>query len=139
MGETDDSDSIPVSYTVMFNSSERGAAAAATPASVGEFLEDKFADLNLELDIGEMKAEGEFVVGSSTGQFLDPHRVWIENCADADDEMTEYCTCLHDHFYTSYDHRYYTADYLYTYNFHLPKHGSFRWQNLAQAEQHWCR
>ena len=71
VGESDDSDSMPVSYAVMF-SSERAAAASEGDVAIDDFLEEIFADFDLELDIGEVKAEGEFVVGSGTAEFVEP-------------------------------------------------------------------
>ena len=70
-GEGDDSDSIPASYTVMF-SSERAAAASEGDVAIDDLLEGLFAIFGLDLEIGEVKADGEFVVGSGTAEFLDP-------------------------------------------------------------------
>ena len=71
LGESDDSDSIPASYAVMF-SSERAAAASEDDVEVDSVLEEIFASIGLELDIGEVKAEGEFVVGEGTAEFVEP-------------------------------------------------------------------
>jgi hypothetical protein len=71
LGVSDDSDSIPASYAVMF-SSERAAAASEDDVEVDSFLEEIFASFDLELDIGEVKAEGEFVVGEGTAEFVEP-------------------------------------------------------------------
>ena len=71
VGESDDSDSMPASYAVMF-SSERAAAAAEGDVEIDDFLEEMFANFDLDLDIGQVKAEGEFVVGSGTAEFIDP-------------------------------------------------------------------
>ena len=71
VGESADSDAIPASYAVLF-SSERAAAASEGDVAIDDFLEEMFADFDLELDIGEVKAEGEFVVGSGTAEFVDP-------------------------------------------------------------------
>ncbi len=71
VGESNDSDAIPASYAVMF-SSERAAAAAEGDVEIDDFLEEFFAGFDLELDIGEVRAEGEFVVGSGTAEFVEP-------------------------------------------------------------------
>ena len=71
VGESDGSDSMPASYAVMF-SSERAAAASEGDVEIDDFLEEMFAGFDLELDIGEVKAEGEFVVGSGTTEFVEP-------------------------------------------------------------------
>ena len=71
VGESDGGDSIPASYAAMF-SSERAAAASEGDVAVDDWLEEMFARFDLELDVGEVKAEGEFVVGSGTAEFADP-------------------------------------------------------------------
>ena len=71
LGESDDSDSMPASYAVMF-SSERAAAASEDDVEVDSVLEEILAGFDLELDIGEVKAEGEFVVGEGTAEFVEP-------------------------------------------------------------------
>jgi hypothetical protein len=53
-------------------SSERAAAASEDDVEVDSFLEEIFASFDLELDIGEVKAEGEFVVGEGTAEFVEP-------------------------------------------------------------------
>ena len=74
LGESDDSEAIPASYAVMF-SSERAASSAEDDVEIDDLLEDLFAGLALELDIEEVKAEGEFVVGTGTAEFVDPDDV----------------------------------------------------------------
>lgn len=71
LGESDDSDAIPTSYAVMF-SSERAAAASEGDVAIDDVVEEILAGFNLELDIGEVKSEGEFVVGSGTAEFVEP-------------------------------------------------------------------
>ncbi len=71
VGESDDSDSIPASYAVMF-SSERAATAAEGDVAIDDLIGEMFASFDLELDIGEVKAAGDFVVGSGTAEFVDP-------------------------------------------------------------------
>lgn len=71
VGESEDSDAIPASYAVMF-SSERAAAAAEGDVEIDDFLEEFFAGFDFDLDIGEVKAEGEFLVGTGTAEFVEP-------------------------------------------------------------------
>ena len=70
LGESDDSSEMPASYAVLF-SSERAAAAAEGDVEIDDLLEFAFTDYSVDLDIGEVKAEGEFVVGSGTAEFVD--------------------------------------------------------------------
>ena len=72
LGESDDSESIPASYAVMF-SSERAASGAEDDVEIDDLLENLFAELALELDIEEVKAEGEFVVGTGEAEFVGPN------------------------------------------------------------------
>ncbi len=69
--ESDDSESIPASYAVMF-SSERAAIAAEGDIEIDDLLEEWFAGFDLDLDIGEVKAHGEFVVGDGVAEFVEP-------------------------------------------------------------------
>ena len=69
LGESDDSEAIPASYAVMF-SSERAASGAEGDVEIDDLLEKLFAELALELDIEEVKAEGEFVVGTGEAEFV---------------------------------------------------------------------
>ena len=74
LGKSDDSEAIPASYAVMF-SSERAASGAEGDVEIDDLLEKLFAELALELDIEEVKAEGEFVVGTGEAEFVDPDDV----------------------------------------------------------------
>ena len=74
LGESDDSEAIPASYAVMF-SSERAASGAESDVEIDDLLETMFAGAALDLDIGEVKAEGEFVVGTGEAEFVDPDDV----------------------------------------------------------------
>ena len=69
--ESDDSESIPASYAVVF-SSERAATAAEGDVEIDEFVEGMFAGFDLDLDIGDVKADGEFVVGDGIAEFVHP-------------------------------------------------------------------
>lgn len=69
--ESDDSDSIPASYAVKF-SSERAAAAAEGDIAIDDLVEGLFENFALDLDIGEVKAAGEFVIGDGIAEFVDP-------------------------------------------------------------------
>ena len=72
IGESDDSDSIPVSYSLKF-SSERAATAAEDDVEIDDFVKE-FLDIRaLDLDIGDVQADGEFVVGDGTAEFVDPN------------------------------------------------------------------
>lgn len=71
IGEGDDSESMPVSYAVMFGS-ERAAMAAEDDVGVDDVVRALFAEsFDLDLDIGEVKAEGDFVIGSGFAEFVD--------------------------------------------------------------------
>ncbi|MDE2813111.1 MAG: hypothetical protein OXM01_08810 [Gemmatimonadota bacterium] len=70
--ESDDDGSMPASYVVMF-SSERAATAAEGDVEIDEFVEGMFAGIiDLDLEIGDVKADGEFVVGDGIAEFVDP-------------------------------------------------------------------
>ncbi len=69
--ESDDAGSMPASYVVMF-SSERAATAAEGDVEIDEFVEGMFAGFDLDLEIGDVKADGEFVVGDGVAEFVDP-------------------------------------------------------------------
>ena len=71
IGKSDDSESIPASYAVMF-SSERAAAGAEDDIEIDDLIEGFFAEFALELDIDDVMAEGDFVVGDGTAEFIDP-------------------------------------------------------------------
>ena len=51
-------------------SSERAASGAEGDVEIDDLLEKLFAELALELDIEEVKAEGEFVVGTGEAEFV---------------------------------------------------------------------
>jgi hypothetical protein len=67
LGDSDDSESIPASYAVMF-SSKRAAAGAGDDVEI----ENLFAECALELDIDEVKAEVEYMVGTGEAEFVEP-------------------------------------------------------------------
>ncbi len=69
-----DSADMPASFALLFNS-ERAAAAAEGNIEIDDLLERILAAFDLDLDIGELKAEGEFVVGNGTAEFIDPDDV----------------------------------------------------------------
>ena len=71
LGESGDSADMPASYALLFNS-ERAATAAEGNIEIDDLLEGWFALFALDLGIGEVKAQGEFVVGSGTAEFVDP-------------------------------------------------------------------
>ncbi len=71
VSKSNDSADMPVSFALLF-SSERAATAAEGNIEIDDHLERWFSVFDLELDIGEVKAEGEFVVGTGTAEFVDP-------------------------------------------------------------------
>ena len=71
IGKSDDSESIPASYAVMF-SSERAAAGAEDDIEIDDLVESFFAEFAFELDIEDVMADGDFVVGDGTAEFIDP-------------------------------------------------------------------
>ena len=71
MGDSDDSESIPASYAVMF-SSKRAAAGAGDDVEIDDLVENLFAECALELDIDEVKAEVEYMVGTGEAEFVEP-------------------------------------------------------------------
>ena len=74
LGRSGDSADMPASFALLF-SSERAANAAEGNIEIDDMLEEWFALFDLDLDIGELKAEGEFVVGTGTAEFVDPEDV----------------------------------------------------------------
>ena len=72
LGKSDDSSEMPASYALLF-SSERAATAAEGNIEIDDLLERWFATFDLDLDIGEVKAEGEFVAGTGDAEFDDPN------------------------------------------------------------------
>ena len=71
LGKSGDSAEIPASYALLF-SSERAATAAEGDIEIDDLLEEWFASLDLDLDIGEVRTDGEFLVGDGTAEFVDP-------------------------------------------------------------------
>ena len=71
LGESDDSADMPASYALLFTS-ERAATDAEGKIEIDDLLQEFYAGFDLDLDIGEVKAEGEFVVGSGTAEFVEP-------------------------------------------------------------------
>ena len=71
LGKSDDSAEMPASYALLF-SSERAATAAEGDIEIDDLLEEWFASLDLDLDIGEVRTDGEFLVGDGTAEFVDP-------------------------------------------------------------------
>ncbi len=71
VSKSNDSADMPVSFSLLF-SSERAATAAEGNIEIDDLLERWFSVFDLDLDIGEVKAEGEFVVGTGTAEFVDP-------------------------------------------------------------------
>lgn len=71
LGESDDSESIPASYAVMFNS-ERAAAGAENDVEIDDLLKEIFGGFTLDLDIDEVEADDEFVIGAGEAEFVDP-------------------------------------------------------------------
>ncbi len=74
LGQSSESTDMPASFALLF-SSERAANAAEGNIEIDDMLEEWFALFDLDLDIGELKAEGEFVVGTGTAEFVDPEDV----------------------------------------------------------------
>ena len=74
VGESNDSADMPASFALLFGS-ERAATAAEGNIEIDDLLEQWFSLFDLDLDIGEVKAEGEFVVGTGTAEFVDPNDV----------------------------------------------------------------
>ena len=71
LGKSGDSADMPASYALLFNS-ERAATAAEGDIAIDDLLEEWFSLIDLDLGIGEVKAEGEFIVGSGRAEFVDP-------------------------------------------------------------------
>ena len=71
MGDSDDSESISASYAVMFGS-KRAAAGVGDDVEIDDLVENPFAEFALELDIDEVKAEVEYVVGTEEAKFVEP-------------------------------------------------------------------
>ena len=69
--ESDDGESMPASYAVMF-SSERAATAAEGDVAIDDLAEVMFAGFDLDLDIGDVTADGEFVIGDGIAEFVHP-------------------------------------------------------------------
>ncbi len=69
--EGDDSDSIDVSFALMFGS-ERAAEAMEGEIGIDDYVTTLLSLLALDLDIGDVKADGEFVVGDGVAEFVDP-------------------------------------------------------------------
>ena len=72
LGKSNDSSEMPASYALLF-SSERAATAAEGDIEIDDLLEQWFAAFDLELDIEEVAAEGEFVVGTGDAEFVEPY------------------------------------------------------------------
>ena len=66
-----DSDSIDVSFALMFGS-ERAAEAMEGEIGIDDYVTTLLSVLALDLDIGNVKADGEFVVGDGVAEFVDP-------------------------------------------------------------------
>ena len=67
----DDSDSIDVSFALMFGS-ERAAEAMEGEIGIDDYITTLLSVLALDLDIGNVRANGEFVVGDGIAEFVDP-------------------------------------------------------------------
>ena len=67
----EDSDSIDVSFALMFGS-ERAAEAMEGEIGIDDYITTLLSVLALDLDIGNVKADGEFVVGDGIAEFVDP-------------------------------------------------------------------
>ena len=74
LGKSGDSADMPASYALLFNS-ERAATAAEGDMAIDDLLGEWFSLIDLDLGIGEVKAEGEFIVGSGRPEFVDPENV----------------------------------------------------------------
>ena len=74
LGKSGDSSDMPASYALLFNS-ERAASAAEGDIAIDDLLEEWFSLIDLDLGIGEVKAEGEFIVGSGRAEFVDQANV----------------------------------------------------------------
>ena len=66
----EDSDSIDVSFALMFGS-ERAAEAMKGEIGIDDYITTLLSVLALDLDIGNVKADGEFVVGDGVAEFVD--------------------------------------------------------------------
>ena len=67
----EDSDAIDVSFALMFGS-ERAAEAMEGEIGIDDYVTTLLSVLALDLDIGNVKADGEFVVGDGVAEFVDP-------------------------------------------------------------------
>lgn len=66
-----DSDSIDVSFALMFGS-DRAAEAMEGEIGIDDYITTLLSVLALDLEIGNVKADGEFVVGDGIAEFVDP-------------------------------------------------------------------
>lgn len=69
----EDSDAIDVSFALMFGS-ERAAEAMEGEIGIDDYVTTLLSVLALDLDIGNVKADGEFVVGDGVAEFVDPEQ-----------------------------------------------------------------
>ena len=53
-------------------SSKRAAAGVGDDVEIDDLVENPFAEFALELDIDEVKAEVEYVVGTEEAEFVEP-------------------------------------------------------------------
>ncbi len=67
----DESDSINVSFALMFGS-ERTAEAMEGEIGIDDYVKVLLSGIALDLDIGSVTADGEFVVGDGIAEFVDP-------------------------------------------------------------------
>ena len=67
----DDSDAIDVSFALMFGS-ERSAESMEDDINIDDYVRTLFSVLALDLEIGNVQADGEFVVGDGNAEFADP-------------------------------------------------------------------
>ena len=74
----EDSDSIDVSFALMFGS-ERAAEAMEGEIGIDDYITTLLSVLALDLDIGNVKADGEFVVGDGVAEFVDPDELRSSN------------------------------------------------------------
>ncbi len=74
----DDSDSIDVSFGLMFGS-ERAAEAMEGEIEIDDFVTSVLADFALDLDISDVKADGDFVIVNGAAAFIDPDDVRSAN------------------------------------------------------------
>ena len=91
---SDDSENIPGTYAVMFRNDRAAAAAAEEGLEIDKLVEDMFAIFEMDMVVDDVEAEGEFVVGDGTAEFVDPDepRSAVPGGGSSGEQSTYYAT-----------------------------------------------